>query len=78
MNAISKRLPPQNLEAEMSILGGILLDNDALWKVSELLAPEDFYRETHRKIMLAMLELEKDHEPCDLVTLSAALQKSGD
>jgi len=77
-NTISKRLPPQNLEAEMSILGGILLDNDALWKVSELLAPEDFYRESHRKIMFAMLELEKDKEPCDLVTLSAALQKRGD
>ncbi|MBV5326630.1 MAG: replicative DNA helicase, partial [Chlorobium sp.] len=43
----SKRLPPQNIEAEMSVLGGILLDNDALWKVTELLSPEDFYREPH-------------------------------
>ena len=77
-SSISKKLPPQNIEAEMSVLGGILLDNDAMWKVTELLRPEDFYREQHRKIMLAMLELEKNAEPCDLVTLSATLQKSGD
>jgi replicative DNA helicase len=62
----------------MSVLGGILLDNDAMWKVTELLRPEDFYREPHRVIMLAMLELEKTKDPCDLVTLTTALRKSGD
>jgi len=65
------------MEAEMSVLGGILLDNDAMWKVTELLRPEDFYREQHRVIMLAMLELEKNHEPCDLVTLTSVLRKCG-
>ena len=76
-NSISKKLPPQNIEAEMSILGGILLDNDAMWKVTELLRAEDFYREQHRIIMQAMVELEKLKEQCDLVTLSTALRKSG-
>ena len=77
-SSLPKRLPPQNIEAEMSVLGGILIDNDALWKVTEILVPEDFYREQHRKIILAMLDLEKAKEPCDFVTLSAVLQKRGD
>lgn len=72
-----KRLPPQNIEAEMSILGGILLDNEAIFKVMEVLKPEDFYREAHRKIFLAMLGLEERKEPCDLVTLAEALKKNG-
>jgi len=70
--------PPQNIEAEMSVLGGLLLDNDAMWKVTELLHPEDFYLEKHRRIMLAMLELEQGKNPCDLITLTTALRKRGD
>jgi len=44
------RLPPQNLEAEMSVLGGILLENEALHRALETLRPDDFYRDAHRKI----------------------------
>ena len=51
------RLPPQSLEAEMSVLGGILIDNDAINRVLELLQTDDFYRESHRRIFSAMLEL---------------------
>ncbi len=74
----SHRLPPQSLEGEMSVLGGILLENEALNKALELLKPEDFYRESHRKIFSALIELSEQGEPADLVTLTAALQKNGD
>ena len=52
-----RRVPPQSLEAEESVLGGVLLDNTALDRVSSSLRPDDFYREAHRKIFRAMLEL---------------------
>jgi replicative DNA helicase len=73
-----RKLPPQSIEAEMSILGGILLDNDAINRVLEILLPEDFYREPHRKIMRAMIELNEHREPCDLITLTTVLKKRGE
>ncbi|HEY5522731.1 MAG TPA: replicative DNA helicase, partial [Desulfuromonadaceae bacterium] len=72
------KLPPQNLDAEMSILGGILIDNDAINRVLESIVPEDFYREVHRKIFLAMMLLSDKREPCDLVTLTETLRKKGE
>jgi replicative DNA helicase len=73
-----RKLPPQSLEAEMSILGGVLLDNDAINRVLDILVPEDFYRESHRKIMRAMIELNDHREPCDLITLTTVLKKRGE
>ncbi len=70
------RLPPQSLEAEMSVIGGILLENEALNKSLEILRPDDFYREGHRKIFNALIELSERGEPADIVTLTAALQES--
>lgn len=70
----SHRLPPQNLEAEMSVLGGVLLENDALNRALEILVPEDFYRESHRKIFSALIVLSEKNEPADLVTLTAILK----
>ncbi|NMC75502.1 MAG: replicative DNA helicase, partial [Geobacteraceae bacterium] len=64
-----RKLPPQNIDAEMSILGCILLENEAINRVLDILVPDDFYRESHRKIMRAMIELNDHREPCDLVTL---------
>ncbi|MFL5456370.1 MAG: replicative DNA helicase [Myxococcales bacterium] len=63
------RLPPQNLDAERSVLGGILLDNAAINDVLEILHPEDFYREAHRKVFEAMCALSIRGEPVDRVTL---------
>jgi replicative DNA helicase len=68
------RLPPQNLDAEQSILGGILLDNQALNSVLEVLEHRDFYSESHRKIFAAILDLSERNEPCDLITLSSILK----
>ncbi len=69
------RLPPQNLEAEQSILGAILIDNDALPKVLEILDPEDFYKLSHRKLFNAMTELFDKNEPIDLITLTDQLKR---
>jgi replicative DNA helicase len=73
-----RKLPPQSIEAEMSILGGILLDNEAINRVLDNLVPDDFYRESHRKIMRAMIELNEHREPCDLITLTTILKKKGE
>ncbi len=62
----------------MSILGGVLLENEAINRVLEILVPEDFYREIHRKIMKAMIELSDNREPCDLITLTTVLKKRGE
>ncbi|MEK7229679.1 MAG: replicative DNA helicase, partial [Candidatus Binatota bacterium] len=73
-----RKVPPQNLEAESSVLGGVLLDNEAINRVLELLTPEDFYRETHRKIFRAMIGLSDRTEPVDLITLSDFLKARGE
>ena len=64
------KVPPQNIEAEQSILGGILLDNQALNPVLEILDQSDFYSDAHRKIFTAILELSNRNEPADLITLN--------
>src|SRR6266571_196329 len=73
-----RKLPPQSIEAEMSILGGILVDNEAINRALEILTPEDLYRESHRKIMRAMIELNEKGEPCDLITMTTILKKKGE
>jgi len=78
LDANLRKVPPQNLEAESSVLGGILLDNEAINLVLELLRPEDFYRESHRKVFRAMIELSERSEPVDLITLSDFLKNRGD
>ena len=65
-----RRVPPQSLEAEESVLGGVLLENGSLDRVIELLRPDDFYRGAHRKVFRTMLELAERSEPVDLITLS--------
>ncbi|MFN8545601.1 MAG: replicative DNA helicase [Candidatus Binatia bacterium] len=73
-----RRLPPQSIEAEQSVLGGILIENAALDRVVELLGPDDFYREAHRKIFRGILSLSERNEPVDLITLSEALRARGE
>src|SRR5207248_2708175 len=71
------RIPPQNLDAERSVLGGVLLDNAALNEILELLKPEDFYRDAHRKVFEAMCGLSSRGEPIDRVTLKDELTALG-
>jgi replicative DNA helicase len=71
------RVPPHDLEAEASVLGSILLDQTALSRVLEILQPEDFYRENNAQVYRAAIELFREGEPIDLVTLGDQLQKQG-
>src|SRR5581483_3459773 len=73
-----RRVPPQSLEAEEAVPGGILLDNAALDRVVELLQVDDFYRGTHKKLFRAMLELSERSEPVDLITLTEVLRARGE
>ncbi len=72
------KLPPQNLDAERSVLGGMLIDNDAINRVVEILDPSDFYRNAHRKIFQAVIELYQANEPSDLVTITNILKNKGE
>jgi replicative DNA helicase len=71
------KIPPQNLEAEQSVLGGILLEPEALSRVLEVMAGADFYRDAHRKIFDSMLDLYQKGTPVDLITLTEILQNKG-
>jgi replicative DNA helicase len=75
LDVSSHKLPPQNVEAEQSVLGGILIENDAINKVVEILTPEDFYRDAHRRIYNALINLSSRDEPADLITLTNELRK---
>ena len=71
----SHKLPPQNVEAEQSVLGGILIENEAINKVMEILTVDDFYRDAHRRIFNALISLSERDEPADLITLTNELRK---
>ncbi|OVE81315.1 replicative DNA helicase [bacterium K02(2017)] len=75
--SINSKLPPQNLEAEQAILASILIDNHALNTCLEHITSDDFYKEAHKIIFKAMLDLSEKNEPTDLVTLNSALEKNG-
>ena len=69
------RVPPHNMEAERSVLGAVLVNNEAIHRVVEIgIEARDFYREAHQKIFEALISLSERGEPVDLVTLTAALR----
>ncbi len=72
-----ERVPPQNLEAEQSVLGGILIDTQAFHRVVDVVAEDDFYRPAHRKLFAAMSVLASQGDPIDVVTLQAKLKELG-
>lgn len=73
-----ERIPPQNIDAEQSVLGAILLDREAIYKAMKILQPEDFYREGHKIIYETMLLLNESGSPVDLITVSEQLRQQGD
>jgi len=75
LDVVLDRLQPQNIEAEQAVLGAVLLENEALASALEFLAPEDFYKDSHKKIFLAMLDLYEKNEPIDLITVTNQLDK---
>lgn len=72
---LEERLPPQSIEAEKSVLGAMLIDREAIVKASEILVADDFYREAHRVIYSAMIELYNRNEAVDFVTLTEILKR---
>ncbi len=75
---VEPRLPPQNLDAEKSILGGLMLETEAWDEVSELLTEEDFYKPSHRRVFAAIREIHRREMPSDLVTVSNLLMEKGE
>ena len=73
--ALPDRVPPQNIEAEQAVLGAMMIKKEAIIEAQEILQPEDFYREAHRRVYDAMLKLAENDEAVDLVTLTEALRK---
>lgn len=71
------KIPPQNLEAETSVLGSVLLDKEAIVKVADILLPDDFYNDSYRIIFEEMLWLYEHHQPIDIVTLTNKLEEKG-
>lgn len=74
---VLKKTPPHSLEAEKTVLGGVLVNNAYLNVVLSQLAPEDFYRDAHRQILEGMVVLMDRGQPIDLLTLSEELQRRG-
>jgi len=72
-----KKTPPHSLEAEKTVLGGILLNNKNLNVVLSLVTPNDFYKEANRIILEKIISLVDKGMPVDLVTLNEELQKAG-
>ncbi|MBI2644022.1 MAG: replicative DNA helicase [Candidatus Wildermuthbacteria bacterium] len=72
-----EKLPPQSIEAEMSLLGCLMLDKDAIVRVVDFLEPRDFYRNTHQLIYQAAQELFERSEPIDLLSVSTRLKEKG-
>ena len=72
-----QKVPPQNIEVEQSILSAILIENNTLPEVLEVVSEKDFYRESHRKIFAAMVDLFERNEPADLITITNILKEQG-
>ncbi len=78
MSDIDKKIPPQNLDAEQSVLGAVLIDAEAIQRVLEKLSSDYFYKTAHQIIYRTMLDLVAKAEPVDLVTLSEKLRTNNE
>lgn len=72
---MADRIPPQNLEAEGSLLGSLLIDADAIIKVADIVSPDDFYRDVHARIYNTMQDLFSKHEPIDVLSVCSRLEE---
>lgn len=74
----SLKLPPHSVEAEQSVLGGLLLENDALDRIADVLGAEDFYRHDHRLIFQHISRLIEHSKPADIVTVAESLESTAE
>ena len=72
------KVPPNSIEAEQSLIGGLMLDAQAWDKIADVITAEDLYRRDHRLIFAAIAELVEEGSPCDVVTVSERLEKRGE
>ena len=77
MAKTTDKLPPQNLEAEASTLGSLLIDKDAIVSVADILEPADFYSDNNGQIYESMMALYEDRTPIDVLSLGSKLQEKG-
>lgn len=77
MNPDQAKVPPQNTDAEASLLGAMLIDSDAVVKVADTVSVNDFYDEKHQRIYEAVIQLYEKHNPVDVLTLTDQLKNSG-
>ncbi|MBI2097198.1 MAG: replicative DNA helicase [Candidatus Sungbacteria bacterium] len=71
------RMPPQSIDAEMSVLGALMLDREAIYRVADILSVRDFYKPAHQLIYECMLDLFKRNEPLDVLSVSTRLREKG-
>ncbi|NLM42921.1 MAG: replicative DNA helicase [Clostridiales bacterium] len=74
MSELIQRIPPNSIEAEQSVLGAMLLDKEAISTASEVLKGDDFYREVHKEIFEAIVDIFNENNPVDLITLTEKLK----
>lgn len=77
-NAPAYKVPPHSVEAEQAVLGGLMLDNDAWELIGDKVSEHDFYREDHRLIFRALVDLAEHDQPRDVVTVGEWLENNGD
>jgi replicative DNA helicase len=75
---LNLKLPPHSIDAEQSVLGGLLIDNGAFDKVGDILGDSDFYRDDHRRIFRQISRLIERGKPADVVTVDEAIKASED
>ncbi len=76
LRAVETRLPPQSVEAEQSVIGGLLIDNNRWDQIADTLRPADFYRKEHRLIYSAISSLTQENSPADVVTVAEFLESN--
>lgn len=69
------KLPPQNIDAEKSVLGSMLIEEEAIEKVLEILTADNFYKDLHKKLFSAIIHLYDNNQPVDIITVSEELKK---
>jgi len=74
-DVVFDRVPPQAVDAEVAVLGSILIDNDCVGRVVEILNPSHFYRTAHQKIFTSAISIYEKNEPIDLITMSEDLKR---
>lgn len=78
MNSGQSQNPPQNIDAEASLIGSVLIDSDAITSIADIVKPADFFDKKHQRIFAAIMQLYEKRKPIDVLTLTNQLQENGE